>query len=72
MKTWLPLEKMTKTEKLQAMEEIWADLSRNPDEIDPPDWHGEILKERENAVDEGRESFIPWEKAKRDLREKHS
>ena len=68
----LPLDKMSKVEKLQIMEQIWEDLIRNKQEIDSPDWHKEILKERELAVKEGRELFVPWAEAKKRLREKHS
>jgi len=31
MKPILPLDQMTTAEKLQVMEEIWTDLTRNPD-----------------------------------------
>lgn len=72
MKSILPLDQMTKSEKLQAMEELWADLSRNPNDIDPPEWHGKVLEERVRAVREGRDSFIPWGEAKKNLRDKHT
>jgi hypothetical protein len=62
MNAALPLEKMTVAEKLQAMEELWADLSR--DEIfESPAWHGEILKKRA-----AEENFTDWETAKEHLR----
>jgi hypothetical protein len=58
----LPLEKMTIAEKLQAMEALWADLSRH-EQIDSPAWHGEVLRQR---ADEG--NFVEWEAAKKQLR----
>jgi len=70
METTLPLDKMTVAEKLQAMEEIWADLSRNESQIESPAWHGDILRERDAKVKSGRGKFIGWETAKKQLRKK--
>jgi len=44
------LEKMSIEEKLKLMEEIWADLIKHEDQIPSPQWHKEILKEREEKV----------------------
>ena len=65
----LPLEKMTVDEKLKLMEEIWADLSRNPDDIPVPQWHLDILREREQLVKEGKAHYIDWETAKKQIAE---
>jgi len=70
MNVALPLDKMTKEDKLRAMEALWADLSREETQIESPPWHGEALQDRANAVREGREKFMDWEEAKRQLREK--
>ncbi|MDA3927002.1 MAG: addiction module protein [Kiritimatiellae bacterium] len=72
MNTVLPLKKMSKLEKLAAMEELWADLSSPQEELEMPAWHGDVLKEREKALKEGKESLIPWEEAKAILRAKTS
>ena len=60
----LPLDQMTTAEKLQVMEALWADLSRNEREIESPVWHEQVLREREQRVRSGQESFIDWETAK--------
>jgi hypothetical protein len=65
----LPLDKMTVAEKLNLMEEIWADLSRNPDDIPVPQWHLDILREREQLVQEGKAHYIDWETAKQQIDE---
>jgi hypothetical protein len=72
MNVVLPLEKMSKEEKLLIMEQIWEDLSRNADNMEVPEWHLDVLKDRELSVEKGLEQFIPWEEAKKRLREKHS
>ena len=70
MQTTLPLETMTREDKLRAMETLWADLSRSDEQIESPAWHGDVLRERAEAVKSGREQFLTWEDAKRQLREK--
>jgi Putative addiction module component len=55
-------------EKLRMMEELWEDLSRDPDNIKSPDWHRQALKEREARIASGQSKFIDWEKAKKEIR----
>ncbi len=68
----LPLNKMSIEEKLQLMETIWDDLSRNADKMPLPEWHREILAERESAIARGEEHFEEWddarEKIEKDIR----
>lgn len=67
----LPLDRMTTEEKLRAMEALWADLTRNAEDFESPAWHADVLREREQRIAEGKETFIDWEEAKRQLRERH-
>ena len=64
----IPLASMSVTEKLVLMENLWADLSRKPEDIPTPEWHGEVLAARIEAVRNGRTQFVDWEDAKRRLR----
>lgn len=68
MPVTLPLNEMTVAEKLQLMETLWADLSRNPDALESPDWHREVLDDRERRIEAGEAHFSDWEKAKADIR----
>ncbi len=68
MEITLPLDQMTTAEKLRVMETIWTDLSRD-EAFESPAWHGEVLKEREEKIKSGAETFIDWETAKKQLRE---
>ncbi len=63
----LPLEQMTVKEKLQVMEELWSDLCCNQDHIPVPQWHKDILDEREKLINEGRVKFIALETVKRHI-----
>ena len=69
MSTVLDLGQMTLEEKLRAMEELWADLTRNEKAFQSPAWHEKVLKEREDRIKDGHETFIDWEQAKKELRE---
>jgi hypothetical protein len=66
----LPLDQMTTEEKLRAMEMIWRDLTRNSDAFESPDWHAQVLKEREKRVKSGEEKFLDWNIAKQQLRDR--
>ncbi len=68
--TDIRLDTLTTTEKLILMERLWIDLSARPNEIRSPDWHGDVLSARLQAVQEGKTNFIDWEDAKRRLRER--
>ena len=63
-----PLPQMSVDDKLQAMELLWADLSRNPEQLASPAWHGEVLRSRREQVLQGQASFQSWESAMGDLR----
>ena len=69
MQLVIPLEKMTTVDKLKALEEIWSDLQRTPDEVPSPAWHADILRAREARVKEGSSEFQDWPTAKRRIRE---
>ena len=68
----LPLNEMTVFEKLQMMEVLWADLSRHDDTLESPDWHREILEDRESRISSGLSKFSDWEQAKADIRKRVS
>lgn len=67
MKVAIDLKAMTVPEKLDLMEAIWADLSRDEGSIHSPEWHGLVLKERAEKFKHGEEKSIPWEEAKQQL-----
>jgi len=68
----LPLQEMSLSDKLQTMEAIWADLSNQGSGYAPPQWHNEILKERQKRIDSGDIGFTDWEVAKKEIRKRIS
>jgi hypothetical protein len=61
---------MTREEKLLAMEALWANLSRDEDSVDSPQWHANALTETARRVSNGTEESVDYEDAKRELRER--
>lgn len=70
MAVTLPLNKMSRAEKLMAMEALWADLSRDESKVESPAWHAEELKETEKLVKSGQAKFSDWKEAKVRIRRK--
>ena len=60
--------RLNKAEQLQAMEWLWASLSKKPDEIESPAWHGEVLAARQAKVDSGEAQFLSVAELKKRLR----
>jgi hypothetical protein len=60
---------MTTPDKLRLMEALWQDLSSRETEVISPEWHGDVLAERDHLIESGKECFIDWEVAKKKLRE---
>jgi hypothetical protein len=68
MQVLIPLDKMTIQDKLRALEEIWSDLQRTPDNVPSPAWHADVLRAREDRVREGRSHFGDLTDSKRRIR----
>jgi hypothetical protein len=64
----LPLAQMSVDDKLQAMELLRADLSKDPAQVLSPAWHGDVLRSRLEQVQQGKASFQSWESAMGELR----
>ena len=61
-------ENMTIPEKLAAVELLWDDLCRSPEDVPSPEWHGKILAEREKKLLDGDVSFSDLNEAKKRIR----
>ncbi|MFA6009029.1 MAG: addiction module protein [Desulfobacteraceae bacterium] len=65
----IPLKQMSVEDKLQAIEEIWADLADTPENIPSPSWHADVLSAREKRITEGTSHFLDISEAKKAVRE---
>lgn len=68
MQVELPLNQMILAKKLEIMEKLWEDLSRTPDRLPVPEWHREVLLQRERFVAEGKLKFKDLDTAMAELR----
>jgi len=60
----IELSKLSFAQKLNLMETIWDDLTKDEKNLDSPVWHNDILKDREEAVAAGKAQFSDWKEAK--------
>jgi len=63
------IRQMPLPEKLALFETLWAEISSDPQNIEIPQWHKDILDERLQAVERGDVEVIDWEIAKEKIRE---
>lgn len=64
------LNKMTVSDKLRALEDIWDDLRRTPEDVPSPSWHADVIRAREKRIREGKSRFADWADAKRRIKER--
>jgi hypothetical protein len=69
MSATIDLREMTTSDKLRLMEALWQNLATTASEVVSPEWHAEVLAERDRLIASGEETFIDWETAKKQLRE---
>jgi putative addiction module component (TIGR02574 family) len=70
MNAVLPLDKMTVEEKLKALEELWQALSTHENQVPVPDWHKQVLDQRQREIDSGKGKFISLEEMKERVRKR--
>ena len=67
MSVSLPLDKMSISEKIRLMEEIWTALASNPGDYISPDWHSEVLRDRREILESNGAVTKEWQIAKNDI-----
>ncbi len=68
----LPISRLSLAQKLDLMEALWADLSRDDKSLESPAWHKEVLEDRQRAFEAGKISASDWEEAKKRIRKRVS
>ena len=66
----LDLDQMTVSDKIRLMEVLWRDISKEPENVEVPYWHRQILEERERALANGETKFIDFEDAVAEIRKR--
>ncbi len=54
-------------DKLALLETLWAELSMDPDTVEVPQWHKELLDERQRSLEQGTSQVLDWELAKEQI-----
>ena len=62
------IKSISREEQLLAMELLWDELSRQDQEVESPDWHKDVLAERQNIVAEGSAEYLTMDELKKRLR----
>jgi hypothetical protein len=68
----LPVSQLSLAQKLDLMETLWAELSRDQKALKSPDWHETVLKDREEAFATGKATISDWDQAKKRIKKKVS
>ncbi|MFP4484610.1 MAG: addiction module protein [Spirochaetaceae bacterium] len=63
------MERMSREEKLRAMEALWQEISHEEPAPESPAWHEEALEQTRSRVAAGTEQTLDWGDAKRRLRQ---
>jgi len=56
-------------EKLRMMEALWDGIGPLEAELEVPQWHKDLLDEREQLIQDGKAKFIDWETAKLQIKD---
>ena len=62
------IERMSVTERLRAMDQLWDSLNRNAEEIPSPDWHQDVLADRKSRALRGEAKFLTLDELRSRLR----
>ena len=54
-------------DKMWLFETLWDDISNEEKDLDVPDWHKQVLDERQELIDQGKATFIDWDEAKKQI-----
>lgn len=61
----IPINKMSVSEKLEAISLIWDSLSSNPNAIPIPDWQRVELEKRMIRLESGETTTSTWDEAEK-------
>jgi hypothetical protein len=62
------IDEMTAAQQIELMEALWKHMNEKEVNIEPPKWHGQYLEDREQALAEGKDSFVGLDEFEADLR----
>jgi hypothetical protein len=60
----LSLETLSVAEKVRLLESVWQSLCRHSGDVQSPEWHQEVLMERNRRLESDQASISSWSDAK--------
>jgi hypothetical protein len=54
-------------EKLALLEVVWTEFCGEEEKLEVPDWHREILDDRQKSLDDGSMEILDWDVAKQQI-----
>ncbi|MEW6262424.1 MAG: addiction module protein [Thermodesulfobacteriota bacterium] len=67
-RVYLPLSRLSLAQKLDLMETLWADLTRDEKKLESPAWHEIVLRDRAEAFSVGKVTVSDWAQAKKRIK----
>jgi Putative addiction module component len=64
----LPLDRMTVSQKMKVLEQVWESLREQEGRFESRAWHADVLTDRRRLVEAGKAKFSPWKEAKARIR----
>lgn len=64
MSNEISLDGLSVAEKVQLLERVWSELCRSTADVASPDWHREILEERQRRLLSGEATVSSWRDTK--------
>lgn len=58
------LKELSLNEKLLMMKTLWESIALDEEQIAVPQWHKDILEERDQLIKQGKAHYIEWQTAK--------
>lgn len=68
MQEQLPLDRISVSEKLIIINQIWDSLIQSSSDIPAPEWHKDVLSARRKRVEDGVSQFKSLDTVKQELR----
>lgn len=63
----IEIERLSGTEKVQAMELLWRSMAGEPEKLESPGWHKKLLARRLAKVEAGKGEFLTIAQLKKRL-----
>ncbi len=61
------IDGLTRDEQIVAMELLWKRLTTESPSAAPPDWHRDVVAERVESIENGKDAISDWADARKRL-----